>query len=281
MTHQNHIDYDRIQKAIEFIQDNFKSQPSLEEIAASVHVSPHHFQRMFKEWAGISPKKFIQFTSIEHAKTLLNNHASLFETSLATGLSGPSRLHDLFISIEGMTPGEYKNGGASLIINYSYADTLFGPILVGSTSKGVCHLSFMKDKETALTELKLRFPNANYSYAQDSHQLAALQIFHLDWDDIPHVKLHLAGTPFQIKVWEALLQIPYGSLSSYGALAKIIEQPSASRAVGNAIGKNPIAYLIPCHRVIQGNGKIGNYMWGSGRKTAMIGFESSRTFGNE
>ena len=277
MTDQQHINYQRIEKAITYINDHFKDQPSLEEIAAAIHVSPFHFQRMFTEWAGVSPKKFMQYMSVEYAKGLLKNrNATLWDTAYETGLSGTSRLHDLFINIEGMTPGEYKNGGAGLNINYSFAESPFGKLIVASTAKGVCHMFFEEDETRALAELKKRFPGATYYQITDKFQQDALFIFQKDWKYLDQIKLHLAGTPFQIKVWESLLKIPMGCLRTYGDIAQSIDKPNASRAVGTTIGANPVAFLIPCHRVIRGSGKIGGYMWGPARKTAIIGWEAAQ-----
>ena len=277
MIDQQQINYQRIEKAISYIKDNFKDQPSLDEVAAAVHLSPFHFQRLFTEWAGVSPKKFIQYLSLEYAKSLLKDRSStLLDTAYETGLSGTSRLHDLFINIEGMTPGEFKNGGAGLVINYCFAESPFGKMIVASTSKGVCHMFFEDNEERALVDLEKRFPNAIYHQITDRFQQDALFIFQEDWRQLNQIKLHLAGTPFQMKVWESLLKIPMGGLSTYGDIAKSIERPKAARAVGTAIGSNPVAFLIPCHRVIQGSGNIGGYMWGPTRKSAIIGWEAAQ-----
>ena len=277
MNESQSINYQRIAEAITFIQANFKRQPSLEEIAEQVHLSPFHFQRMFSEWAGVSPKKFMQFISVEYAKQLLKGkEATLFEAAQETGLSGTGRLHDLFVRIEGMTPGEYKNGGENLQINYSFAESPFGEIIVASTSKGICHLAFFSDQKEGESVLKARFPNAAYHLLVDSIQQEALFIFKHDWSKLNQIKLHLQGTQFQLKVWDALLKIPMGNLTTYGCIASEIEKPQASRAIGTAIGSNPVAFLIPCHRVIQSSGKIGGYMWGNTRKSAIIGWEASQ-----
>ena len=277
MNTSEQLNYDRIAQAIDYVRNNFKKQPSLERIAKSVHVSPFHFQRLFTEWAGTSPKNFLQYISIEYAKKLLKEqNATLFDTAEETGLSGTGRLHDLFIKIEGMTPAEYKNGGQDLEINYSYADSPFGDIIIASTRKGICHLAFFEDRETALSKLKSNFPNASFLQMTDSLQQNALLTFQTDPGKPEQVKLHLKGTQFQLKVWNALLKIPQGGLATYGNVSAAIHQPNASRAVGTAIGSNPVAYLIPCHRVIQSTGNFGNYMWGSTRKTAIIGWEASK-----
>ncbi|QEE51165.1 methylated-DNA--[protein]-cysteine S-methyltransferase [Flavobacterium alkalisoli] len=278
METQDQLNYDRIAKAIEYIKENFKSQPNLDEIADKVHISQSHFQRMFTDWAGTSPKKFLQFISIEHAKRILKEEqATLFDTAFETGLSSTSRLHDLFINIEGMTPMEYKNGGKNLQINYSFAESPFGSLIVASTSKGICYMAFENNEETALKNLHDKFPNAAFHRKLDLMQQNALFIFQNDWSKLNKIKLHLKGTDFQLKVWESLLKIPMGGLSTYGRLAENIGNPNASRAVGTAIGSNPVAYLIPCHRVIQSTGNFGEYMWGSTRKTAIIGWEGAKT----
>ncbi len=268
--------FSRIEEAIGYINNNFKTQPSLEEIAKNIHLSPYHFQRLFTEWAGVSPKKFLQYISVEHAKNMLReSKSSLADAAFETGLSGTGRLHDLFINIEGMTPGEYKNGGKNLAINYSYAESPFGNILVASTPKGICYMAFADDEKSALKALQKKFPNAHYKQMVDLIQQNALYIFTHDWKKLNKIKLHLKGTPFQIKVWETLLKIPVGQLSNYGEIAKDLQNPKGSRAVGSAIGSNPVAFLIPCHRVIQSTGNFGQYHWGSNRKIAMIGWEAA------
>ncbi|MCT4615579.1 MAG: methylated-DNA--[protein]-cysteine S-methyltransferase [Marinifilaceae bacterium] len=268
--------YDKIAEAIAFIDNNFKEQPSLDAIAEHVNLSPFHFQRLFKEWVGISPKKYLKFISSNYAKSLLRKKESnLFDTAFEMGLSGTGRLHDMFVTIEGMTPGEYKNGGSSLIINYSFAESPFGKIIVAATNKGICHLAFSEDDTLAFEELQAIFPNATFNQKSDKFQQNALFIFRNDWTNLNEIKLHLKGTKFQLKVWEALLSIPYGNLSTYGEIAEAIQHPKASRAVGTAIGNNPIAYLIPCHRVIQKSGNIGGYHWNPTRKKAIIGWEAS------
>ena len=271
--------YERIEKAIGYINSHFRDQPDLDEVARQVYLSPFHFQRLFKEWAGVSPKKFLQYISLDYAKQLLKDKRSLADASFEAGLSGSSRLHDLFISIEGMTPGEFKNEGENLQIHYSFAETLFGDILIASTAKGVCHISFPENRDEEFQVLRSRFPRASYLQRTDLHQQNALQVFKNDWKDLENIKLHLKASPFQVKVWEALLKIPFGSISTYSRIAGDIKSPSASRAVGTAIANNPVAFLIPCHRVIKSTGLIGEYHWGSERKTALIGWEAAQSFG--
>lgn len=275
--HQHDIDYARIEAAIYFIKDHLQHQPSLDEVAAAVQLSPFHFQKLFTEWAGVSPKKFMQYLTLEYAKSLLRApNSTLLDTANTIGVSGTSRLHDLFITIEGMTPGEFKNGGAGLQINYDFAESPFGQMIVASTAKGICHLFFVTDQQQAVNNLIARFPLASFQNTTDKLQQDALSFFRRDWYQREKIKLHLSGTPFQLKVWESLLKIPLGALVTYGTIANNIEKPSAARAVGTAIGSNPIAFLIPCHRVIQNTGRFGGYMWGETRKSAIIGWEAAQ-----
>ncbi|EHQ27123.1 bifunctional helix-turn-helix domain-containing protein/methylated-DNA--[protein]-cysteine S-methyltransferase [Mucilaginibacter paludis] len=277
METQNLTDYSRIAQAIDYIKINFKKQPALDDVAEKVHLSPFHFQRMFKDWAGVSPKKFLQYLSVEYAKNILKDKQStLFDAAFETGLSGTSRLHDLFMNIEGMTPGEYKNGGEQLSINYSFAESPFGNLIVASTAKGICYMAFADDEQTAFNHLQQQFPNAQYHQVVDMMQQNALYIFTRDWSQLNQIKLHLKGTPFQLKVWETLLKIPVGNLSTYSAIAQSIDNLGASRAVGSAVGANPVAFLIPCHRIIRSTGEFGQYHWGSTRKAAMIGWEAAQ-----
>jgi AraC family transcriptional regulator, regulatory protein of adaptative response / methylated-DNA-[protein]-cysteine methyltransferase len=278
LENQPHHNFLRIARAIEFLQTNYLRQPSLEEVAEHIHVSPYHFQRMFTEWAGVSPKKFLQYLTLAHAKQVLGKkEATLFDAAYESGLSGTGRLHDLFIHIEGMTPGEYKNGGQQLTINYSFAESPFGNILVASTPVGICHLAFADDEAEAVLALKARFPQATYRLLVDRIQQNALFIFTHDWSQLHKIKLHIKGTPFQLKVWEALLKIPMGKLVRYSGIAQQVQQPQASRAVGTAVGDNPVAFLIPCHRVIQSSGVFGQYHWGPTRKQAIIGWEAAKS----
>lgn len=278
MKTQANINYSRIAKAIEYIKENFKSQPNVDEIAEQIHISPSHFKRLFTEWAGTSPKRFLQYISVEHAKKILKEEqATLFDTAFETGLSSTSRLHDLFVNIEGMTPAEYKNGGKNLHINYSFAESPFGSLVVASTHKGVCYMAFEDNEEKALSDLTAAFPNAKFQRKLDLFQQNALFVFQNNWNKLNEIKLHLKGTDFQLKVWETLLKVPMGKLSTYGSIAERIGKPNASRAVGSAIGSNPVAFLIPCHRVIQSSGTFGGYIWGTTRKTAIIGWERAKT----
>lgn len=277
MSSQDTINYQRIATAIEYIKTHFKEQPNLDEVAEKVHLSPFHFQRLFTDWAGVSPKKFLQYLTVDYARQILKEkQTTLFDAAYETGLSGTGRLHDLFVKIEGMTPGEYKNGGEDLTIYYDFATTLFGKVIVAATAKGICHLAFCEDEQLALDILKERFPNAVYRQQSVSLHEDALRLLNRDHEATGEVKLHLKGTAFQLKVWEALLHIPAGRLTTYSGIAGLIDNPNAMRAVGSAIGDNPVAFLIPCHRVIQSGGTFGQYAWGTTRKTAMIGWEAAQ-----
>ncbi len=273
------LNYNRIATAIDFIKSHIKSRPGLEEIAAAVQLSPLHFQHLLAEWAGTTPEKFLQYTSLAHAKSLLKAEAvTLFDAPAETaGSSGTPPLHNRFLKIEGRSPAAYKNGGQKETIHYRFAESPFGEIIVASTPEGICHLAFEAEKPQALAGLQAAFPNAVLQEKPDALQEAALLFFGRDWSGLPQLKLHLKGTPFQLKVWELLLQIPAGSCSTYGAIAAQLGQPAASRAVGTAIGSNPVAFLVPCHRVIQSAGGLGGYRWGTTRKTALLGWESARS----
>jgi AraC family transcriptional regulator of adaptative response/methylated-DNA-[protein]-cysteine methyltransferase len=276
MNTQDQLNYNRISQAITYLQENFRRQPDLDEIADKIALSPFHFQRLFTAWAGVSPKKFLQFLSLDYAKTRLKAQETLFSVTHELGMSGTGRLHDLFITIEGMTPGEYKNGGENLVINYSFQQTSFGKILVASTSVGICFMAFHDDGSEDISALQMQFPAASYINKLDQLQQNALLFFQQKWTSLQPMKLHLKGTTFQLKVWETLLKIPAGAVTTYGQVSQAIEAPKASRAVGSAIGANPVALLIPCHRVIQASGNFGQYHWGSIRKTAILGWEAAQ-----
>ena len=277
MTEQQAIDFKRIEQAIEYLTQNFKLQPSLDQVAAEVHMSPFHLQRLFSDWAGVSPKKFLQYLSLQHAKKILHKqNSTLAQATYETGFSGTSRLHDLFVSIEGMTPGEFKRGGKSLSIHYSTLSTPLGTVFIASTEKGICRMAFTYNWEDELQALRAEFPNAALiSEATDSHERVKA-IFEVK-NNPETIKLHLKGTAFQLKVWESLLKIPMGGLANYQTIAEELSQPSASRAVGSAVGKNPVAFIVPCHRVIRSTGVLGEYRWGSTRKAAIIGWEMAKT----
>ena len=283
-------DYRRVERAIRFLEDHLHHQPGLEEVAAQVHLSPYHFQRLFTRWAGVSPKRFLEFLTLEHAKELLENGSQL-EAAYRAGLSSPSRLHDLFVTIDAVTPGEYKRLGSGLEIAYGLHPSPFGDSLVAVTERGLCGLSFVEagGARAALQDLHRRWPGARLREDPDLSGDMAGKIFGpLAGQDRPSggdrstgqgrfpLSLLLKGTNFQLKVWEALLRIPPGRVSSYGRLAEAIGKPGAGRAVGAAVGANPIAYLIPCHRVILESGAFGNYRYGSARKKAILGWEQAR-----
>ena len=268
--------YERIEKAIQYLVDNFKQQPKLEEIAQHINLSQFHFQRLFKEWAGVSPKKFIEFLTIQHAKMkLLEREKSLLELTEESGLSSSSRLHDLFINIEGMSPGTFKKKGEGLKISVSVYNTLFGSILIGATETGICLASFTDNNTTNTSEIQHKFPKAKIVIEKHQHHKSIVDFINQK-GSLNQINLHLSGTPFQLKVWQALINIPEGNLASYNQVAKMIHQENATRAVASAIARNPIAVLIPCHRVIQSTGMFGQYHWGTARKTALIGFEASK-----
>ena len=265
--------YQLIEQAIQYIETNVHRQPELDEIASAIGLSEYHFQRLFTRWAGISPKRFMQFLTKEHAKDLLARSENLLETTHQVGLSSLGRLHDLFVNTEAVTPGEYKSNGAGLTIHYGLHLTPFGKCLIAATERGVCHLSFVETSEgNAIDTLVADWNQAKM--IEDYRTTAPLidRIFSTPTPDTP-LKLHLRGTNFQIKVWEALLHIPAGSLTTYEQIAAQIGNPNALRAVGTAVGHNPIAVLIPCHRVIRKSGDFGNYRYGPARKKALLAKE--------
>jgi len=271
------INYARIEKAVDFILNNFKEEPNLDEVAERINLSPFQFQQLFLDWAGTPPKRFLQYITLQYAKkNLKDNKETLIDKAYQTDLSETCRLHNSFIKIESMLSAEYKSSGKNLSINYSFANSPFGNIIIASTSKGVCYLAFTSNVYVAFEELKNRFPNATFRQEFDLIQQNALMIFQDNLKNPHEIKLHIKGTDFQLKVWEALLEIPMGQLTTYSVIAQKIGNPKASRAVGLAIGSNPVAFLIPCHRVIQSSGIIGGYMWGHIRKTAIIGWEGAK-----
>ncbi len=275
----NTSDADRVAQAIGFLDTNYRSQPSLNEVAGAVGLSPFHFQRLFKRWAGVTPKRFLQFLTLDHAKAALAEGRSVLETSWDVGLSGPGRLHDLFLAVEAVTPGEFKQRGAGLTVKYGYAESPFGRVLTGLTDRGLCGLTFTdkRDDQEALSRLKRRWPGATLVHESGAAREIARRVF--GNAEGGRLTLDLKGTNFQIKVWEALLRIPSGTLVTYGDVARAIGHPQAHRAVGTAVGANPIAYLIPCHRVIKSTGAFGNYAGGAVRKKSMIGWEAARAVG--
>lgn len=272
---QSLVDYRRVEKAISFIQENRQHQPSLDEIATHVHVSPYHFQRLFSRWAGISPKKFLQFLTLQYARELLQKNSSLAEIAHQAGLSGTGRLHELFISLEGMTPDAYRRAGAGHEIHYGCHMGPFGNYLLAITGdKRICSLQFFEIESAALADLKNQWGSSKLVHDPGKTGSIAASLFH--YPTQAPISVLAKGTNFQLKVWEALLKIPFGEVVTYQSIAEYVNHPKALQAVGSAIGKNPVAYLIPCHRVIKKTGQISEYRWGTHRKSAILGWESSR-----
>jgi AraC family transcriptional regulator of adaptative response/methylated-DNA-[protein]-cysteine methyltransferase len=276
----DHLDYDRIERAIRYLETHAADQPRLADVAAELGLSEAHFHRMFHRWAGVTPKDFVQFLTLGRAKQLLAHAHSVMDASLEVGLSGSGRLHDLFVTIEALTPGEYKRGGEGVSIAWDTHDTPLGPALFAVTERGLCGLAFLgaEGLEGALADLKARWPNAGFR--QDAGAIApyAAEVgARMQGAPARPLALLLKGTPFQLKVWEALLAVPEGRVMSYQHLAASAGVPGASRAVGTAMGANPIGYLIPCHRVIRAGGEIGEYRWGSTRKRVLLAIEGARS----
>lgn len=278
-TSQQVQDYQRIEQAIQFMEANFRGHPSLEEIAASVHLSQYHFQRLFKRWAGISPSQFMHYLTVEYAKARLQAAESVLNTALDAGLSGPGRLHDLFVTFTAVTPGEYKQQGAGLEIAYGFHPTPFGECLLAQTERGICALRFVAEGERdgVLAVLRQEWGGAQFVAAAAATAVTVRRIFAGEmWDGERPFHLLLRGTNFQVQVWQALLSIPAGAMVSYHDVAQMVGKPSATRAVANAIAHNPIGYLIPCHRVISKVGQAHQYRWGSARKKAILGWEAAQ-----
>lgn len=271
-------DYERIAQAISFIASRVDSQPGLDEIAAHVHLSPYHFQRLFSRWAGVTPKRFLQVLTLERAKQLLGKSMPLLEVSDALGLSSGSRLYDHFVHLEAVTPGEYKLGGAGLTIEYAVHETPFGTAFIATTPRGICSFSFCEHMEIDehLAALQKKWRHASLRENREQTQAVVQAMFGAEKKIDRPVSLYVSGTNFQISVWKALLQIPPAKVVSYSQVANAIGHPGSARAVGLAVGANPIALLIPCHRVIQQSGKLGGYHWGLTRKQAIHAWESAR-----
>ena len=270
-------DYARIESAIHFIRQNVHQQPSLDEIASEIGLSPYHFQRLFSRWAGISPKRFLQVLTLDYAKQLLRKSASVLDATYELGLSSPARIHDHFVSLEAVTPGEFKQRGEHLRIDYGVHPSPFGSMLITMTQRGICGLSFVDERtfDRELMSLRELWHNAEVSEDTDRAREIAQQIFIQDHSNSNKFKLLVRGTNFQVNVWKALLKIPLGFVSSYQQVANAIGHPASARAVGNAIASNAIGYLIPCHRVIQSSGNFGNYRWDMDRKQAILAWEGA------
>lgn len=267
---ENSKDYSRVAKAIAFIQQKHLTQPNLATVAQHIGLSDSHFQRLFTQWAGISPKRFLQYLNIEYAKSKIAQDKSLLDLTLDLGLSSSGRLHDLFVNLEAMSPGEFKTGGAGLQIRYGIHSTPFGKALIASTLRGICHLQFDGNEQA----LRAEWANAEIVLDPQATQPLCDLIFSPNASH-EHLTVWVKGTNFQVQVWRALLTIPFGEMTTYQRLAEQMGRPTAARAVGNAVGKNSIGYLIPCHRVIRESGELGGYRWGGERKTAILGWEAS------
>ena len=276
---QAELDYTRVEQAIAYIAGRFTEHPTLDEIAAHVHLSPFHFTRLFTRWAGTSPQRFLRFLTKEYAKQVLAASGDLLEATYQAGLSGTSRLHDLFVTYEAMTPAQYRAQAAGLVIRYGFHATPFGECLLSLTDRGICGLTFQpaSERAAALAHLAETWPGATLQANEAETAAVISQLFAPPAAARPPITVLLKGTNFQIKVWEALLRLPAGACVSYKSIAAAIGQPGASQAVGNALGANAIGYLIPCHRVIQEHGGPGGYRWGKARKQALLGWEAART----
>ncbi|WP_238941244.1 bifunctional helix-turn-helix domain-containing protein/methylated-DNA--[protein]-cysteine S-methyltransferase [Jannaschia sp. Os4] len=272
--HADRYHYGVMRRAIEAVDAGPPNQ-TLEDLSAAVGLSPSHLQRVFTAWAGISPKRLQQYLALGHAKALLSERFTTLETSLSVGLSGTSRLHDLFLRWEAMSPGDYARKGAGLTIRHGWVDGPFGPALVMATDRGICGIALAADMgpEVAMADLRARWPAADYVADED----AVAEMARDAWGARGEARLHLIGAPFQIKVWEALMRVPSGHVTTYGEIARAIGHPKAVRAVGTAVGRNPVSYLIPCHRALRASGGLGGYHWGLPVKRAILAWEAART----
>lgn len=275
-------DYDQIRRAIAFLSNAWEEQPGLERLADHLGLSPAHCQKLFKRWCGLSPKEFVQAITVDHARGLLSGSASVLDAAHEVGLSGGSRLHDLFVTHEAMTPGDYKRRGEGLDIAYGFHPSPFGEALLLATERGVAGLAFVNEdkgqtRAEALIDMTARWPRARFVEAPEQTEKHVRAIFDpSEWQAGQPVRLILIGTDFEVRVWETLLKIPMGKAVSYSDIARHLGQPTASRAVGSAVGRNPISFVVPCHRVLRGDGDLGGYHWGLTRKRALIGWEAGR-----
>jgi AraC family transcriptional regulator of adaptative response/methylated-DNA-[protein]-cysteine methyltransferase len=276
-------DYERVANVIRFLDRHHTDQPDLNALANAVRLSPFHFHRLFSTWAGVTPKDFLQCLTLEHVKQLLRDDYNVFDTAIHAGLSGPGRLHDLCVTLEAASPGEMKTGGAEIQVDFGFAETPFGEVLIGETKRGVCHLTFVngEGRIAARERLASEWPNAKLNRDDARAAELSVTIFTSQTSTSQRpLRTFVHGTPFQIRVWRALLRIPSGSLTTYGRLAEEIGQSKAARAVGSAVGANPISFIIPCHRVIRETGALGNYGGGRIRKQVMVGWELSPRAGD-
>lgn len=280
-------DYERIEKVIRYLESHYLEQPDLRTLAKVARLSEFYFHRLFSRWAGIMPKAFLKFLTAKHAKALLRRSQGVLEASLDSGLSGPGRLHDLLVTVDGITPGEFKNYGQGIEIRYGFHPTPFGTCIIATTARGVCHLSFLDSGSpthpaSMVNQLRSAWPNADIRHHPRSTRHIVSTIFNRPRrSQMEKLSLFLIGTPFRMKVWEALLKIPPGHVVSYQDVALFLENPHASRAIGTALSENPVAFLIPCHRVIRETGIVGDYRWGHVRKKAILAWESGHDEGVE
>lgn len=275
-------DYDRMARAIRYITAHAFEQPKLDDIARAAGLSPYHFQRLFSRWAGVSPKRLMGYLTLVHARERLRAQDSVLDAALDAGLSGPSRLHDLFVTYDALTPGQYKQAGEGLELAFGFHDSPFGICLIVKSMQGITGIAFADDtydsRAHALADMQSRWPNATLRSEPGMTKAAAAALFAVG-DARNPLSLHVMGTNFQIKVWEALLRIPEGEVVTYAGVARAIGTPKAARAVGTAVGRNPLSFIIPCHRVLREGGALGGYHWGIARKQAMLAWEAARADG--
>jgi AraC family transcriptional regulator, regulatory protein of adaptative response / methylated-DNA-[protein]-cysteine methyltransferase len=276
-------DYDSVRRAIAFISENWRNQPEIEAIADAASLTPDELHHLFRRWAGLTPKAFMQALTLDHAKGLLRDSASVLDAALDSGLSGPGRLHDLFVTHEAMSPGEWKTGGAGMTLRYGFHPSPFGTAIVIASDRGLAGLAFADagDEHAALADQGRRWPHATYVEDHEGTVELAQRVFDPKmWRQDQPLRVVLIGTDFEVRVWETLLKIPMGRATSYSDIARSLSNPKASRAVGAAVGRNPVSFVVPCHRVLGKSGALTGYHWGVTRKQAMLGWEAGRIDGN-